>query len=222
MKINKNLQIAAFIINLLIFIMEAYFFIVCIKDSGIGVMEFYTQDSNMLAMTVSFIFVLTYAIKWTKEREKARRNGSILNPQVLRIPGWLTALRFSATCCLTLTFAVVVAVLAPMVGGLKGYAFMLFNGNFICFHFLAPILSFVSFMFLENGQKLTNRSLWAGILPTALYAAVIMILNITRKITGPYPFLHIYEQSLPVTVFWFIAILGGDVVIAVIIRKIKR
>ena len=46
------------------------------------------------------------------------------------------------------------------------------------------------------------------------------ILNIAKLYVGPYPFLHVYEQPVYMTVFWIFAIIGGNVLIARLVQMV--
>ena len=55
---------------------------------------------------------------------------------------------------------------------------------------------------------------------TIVYAIPVLILNIAKLYVGPYPFLHVYEQPVYMSVFWILAILGGNVVIARLVQMV--
>ena len=48
----------------------------------------------------------------------------------------------------------------------------------------------------------------------------MLILNIAKLYVGPYPFLHVYEQPVYMSVFWILAIIGGNVLIARLVQMV--
>ncbi len=152
---------------------------------GIATLRYYTVLSNIFALAVSVLYV-SFSL---------RTKGNI--------PVFITFLRYAAAVCLTLTFLVVTFIFIPMAG-----TSVLFEGVNLFQHLLCPVISFVSFMFFENRSKLSKRHIFLSLIPTFTYAAVIIILNILRVVSGPYPFLMVYEQSVAESVMWFFIVNG--------------
>ena len=59
-------------------------------------------------------------------------------------------------------------------------------------------------------------------IPPVLYAAVIVTLNLTRTVRGPYPFLLVYEQPVWASLLWAGVILGTAWLIALLLVLVKR
>lgn len=151
---------------------------------------FFTNDSNLLA-GVSALCLLAALLK----------NSGAAPPR------WITRLRYTATLCLTLTFCVVVLVLAPMMGG---YYEMVIAGEFKCYHLICPVLSFISFVFFEQGgQSLERKDRLIALIPVVLYACVLVVLNAAGVVDGPYPFLRVRSQPLWQSALWGILLFGG-------------
>lgn len=185
MKKNKT-EWTALIINAAVALMEVMPTVNSFQKSGLGTLKFYTIDSNLIAMVSSFLYV--FAFFCTKK------------------PKCLAFLRYLAAVNLTITFLVVVLVLAPSMGG---YYNMMIAGNFLVHHTISPILTFISFVFLEKDLKPKRKAVSQSVIITVIYAVILVILNLTGTVYGPYPFLHVYEQSPAVSVLWFAGIIAG-------------
>ena len=115
---------------------------------------------------------------------------------------------YVATCCLTVTFLTVTFVFAPMIGK-GGIRMMLLSGAMLFTHLLCPVVAVLSFLLLEHRPVLMKKTVWIALIPTVLYAAVAVLLNILRVWKGPYMFLLVYEQPVWASVLWGIMILSG-------------
>lgn len=167
--------------------------------------RYYTQDSNLFSLIASAAFAL-WLLKNLKTKAKV--------PMILRM------LRYMGATALSLTFLVVLLILAPANGANGHYIMMFSKWSSFCFHTLCPILSFISFCFLEKHEKLTMKDNFIVIVPTCIYAVVLLIMNAARIIEGPYFFFHIYEQPVWTSIMWLIVIVTFDFLIGLAIRKI--
>lgn len=205
MKSETKVKLAT-ISNAIIVCMVLYSTIVALINDGWGFFKYYTQLSNLFG-GITASFALHYYVHKIKHSE-------------IVVPEWVRHIRYSSTCCLTLTFLVVVFFLAPERGGWEGYRSMLFEGISIFTHFLTPILSIVSFLCFET--KAEKPRLLYGIIPTIVYAIILVILNALKVLRGPYFFLHVYEQPLYMTFVWCVVVIGIDTLIAFALSKINR
>ncbi len=182
-------MIAALIVNILLFAMELYATLDSYRECGWAGLRYYTHLSNVTALLASGVFLLAY---FTGNK-------------------WLSALsvgaRFVATCMLLFTFLVVIFVLTPIdvKSGINPSHYYLGNVTMI-HHVIAPILSFVSFVFFEKNTTLTPAFIWIAMGITIVYSIILMTLNIRRILVGPYPFFHVYEQSVLASVGWIVAL----------------
>ncbi len=175
------------------------------RATGFGMLQFYTVDSNLLAMgaaLVSIIYKLVCAAKKTE------------------VPRWVGMLKYMALSCLAVTFFTVLLVLAPMYG-LKGYIIMFFSRDMLYHHFICPILAAVSFFLFDMPVAKPKRAAAAALVPTLAYAVVAICLNLTRTIEGPYPFLRVYEQSVWTSVMWCVLITLGAYGLALLLARLK-
>lgn len=137
------------------------------------------------------------------------------------LPSWVYVLKYLAVCTVLVTFTVVIFILVPMAGGLSALPYYLFHGAMLYHHTLCPILGFVSHVFIDRASLPDRRvTLWA-LIPTLLYAVVAAVLNAARILYGPYPFLHIYEQSFWMSAVWYIVILCLAWALAFLVWKLS-
>ena len=185
---------AALAVNLLIVILEILAFSRSLPVYGMRIFVYYTKDSNLLSLIASIVFAASAGL--------ALRNGKDSVPVSVR------TLRYVATCCLTVTFLTVTFVFAPMIGK-GGIRKMLLSGAMLFTHLLCPVAAVLSFLLLEHRPVLMKKTVWIALIPTVLYAAVAVLLNILRVWKGPYMFLLVYEQPVWASVLWGIMILSG-------------
>lgn len=156
--------------------------------------EYYTNDSNILALISSLLFIIFYK----KEKD------------------FVKDIRFLATSCLTVTFLVVVFVLCPMYS--FNYKLLMFTDIYLVFHTIVPILSMFSYIVLENGSS----KKYLCLIFTMIYAIILIILNILNLIKGPYPFLMVTTQNPLVTILWGIIIIGGSHIIEILVNRLNK
>ena len=178
-------EVSALICNVLLTAMVIIGTILAFRQYGTGLLKYYTVDSNLLCFISGILYVLFMLMKRKQEE----------------IPYWVMVLRLMATVCLAITFIVVVAYLAPIriwkPDGtyLENLRILLFQGDMFYQHLLCPIISFISFVFLEGDRRLNKKkNVWFGMLPTFVYGIIMLMLNILGKVNGPYPFFRIGED----------------------------
>lgn len=199
---NKIQLNTALCINISVIVMEIFGYIWTLSNIGIRTFVYYTTDSNLFSLITNCIFSIFLAKALIEN-----------NPDI--IPHWVRILKLMSVTCLALTFFSVTLFTSFTE---ETYADMLFKDDRIFFHVLCPILSIISYIFFELHSELKTVHSLIAIIPTLLYAAVILILNIRYIVYGPYPFLYIYEQSIFISCFWFIATVGGAFILSVPIR----
>ena len=199
-------QIGSLILNAIIVVLELIGLWLSVHTHGASLFQFYTQDSNLLTLLACAVLTVYTA--------RALKDGS--KP----VPAWAATLKYTAACCLAVTFVVVLFVLAPMEEG--GYGVMLLQGSMLYHHLLCPVLALVSFIFLETDISLCRRPVVLAFIPTLLYAVVAVILNLLSLLDGPYPFLRIREQPAYMSLFWFAVIVGGACLLAWLVLLANR
>jgi len=188
----------ALIINIIIIIVELLAFGKNLLVEHNIAIEYYTNDSNILALISSILFIIFY----NKNKE------------------FVKDIRFIATSCLTVTLLVVIFILSPMYE--FNYKLLMFTDNFFILHTLAPILSIISYVALEDRS---NKN-YLCLAFTTLYAIIMIVLNVLNIVDGPYPFLKVNTQDILVSLLWGIIIIGGSYLISLCLnllnKKIKR
>ncbi len=202
---QKSKYLLEAVLNLLIFISSLSGCIIIFLKQGFTMLMFYTVDSNILALLASLL-VGIYALK-------AYKSG-------VKIPESIKMLKYISVCCLTVTFIVVVLVLAPM-NGIKGYQMMLFSGDMLFHHLISPVLSILTFLMFDRVSYSNSKSASFALIPTIIYAVILITLNLLRIVEGPYPFLRVYAQPFYLSLIWFILIVGGAYLIAYGLAKSK-
>ena len=160
-------------------------------------MEYYTEDSNLLLLISSSIFLIY-----------------LLNNK--KLPTWFKSLRYAAIVSTTLTLIIVLAVLSWTTN--LGLYHLLFKGSMLYHHTLCPILAILSFVLIEKYERL---NVIYGLCFTIIYAIILIFLNIIKIVKGPYPFLLIYNQPVIHSIIWIILILAITYAIALILKKVN-
>lgn len=186
------------LLNVLIIIFEVRALIMNLHENGL-LIEYYTIDSNMLALVSSMIYFVYL----------------ILDE---RMPRWLELFKYMTTICLTITFLVVLFILAPMYS--FNYKFFLLDGAFVYQHLLCPIIAIITFLFFDTLHKFNIKDYIRGIYLTVIYAIILITLNIVGVVKGPYPFLMIKEQSVTASILWSLFLTLFDYAIAVCLGKL--
>ena len=168
---------------------------------------YYTCDSNILLMLAAAAEVY-FCLRVLAGRERA-------------LPRRLLMLRYCATCAAALTLLVVVLIFVPMSGP-GAFRQLLLTGSLKYLHLLCPLLGLLGFLFLEDLSWLRLRHTLYAMVFTVVYAAVIVILNLTGTVTGPYPFLLVYAQPVWASVLWAAVILGTAWLIAAGLYLVKK
>ncbi|MCH3971732.1 MAG: hypothetical protein LKE53_03010 [Oscillospiraceae bacterium] len=192
--------------SLAIVVMEIVSACMSWSEHGVRMFTFYTEDSNLLALAACGVYSYFLIREIAKGRE---------------IPVWATMFKYIGTCCLMLTFLVVVCILAPMLGGARGYQAMLLENSMLYHHLICPLVALASCLFADADPLPVKRAALYAMVPTLVYAAVIIVLNICRALSGPYPFLMVYRQPWWASVLWCVGIIGFAYVIALALAALR-
>ena len=152
--------------------------------------QFYTVCSNVFLMVVCALYV------WHQAR--------ILAGKQFFVPSWLRVLRYFATCTVMVTFFVVVLILAPMSSEplTAAWRYDLLSRDMCGMHLLAPMLGLLTYVRTEGGALTDGRLPRRALAPTLFYAAILLALNLSGTVNGPYPFLRVREQSVWASILW--------------------
>ena len=197
----------ALVFNLAIIACEIAAIIIVFFKLGCYPLVYYTEDSNLFAL-VACAVMAGFQVRYLKSGKE--------------IPHSVQMFKYMAAAVLSVTFIVVLAVLSPMRGdGINGWLYMLFNKDSTFLHTLCPILTILSFVLFEKEPHLDAKSAFTAIIPTLIYAIVLIILNIVGAVDGPYPFLRVMNQPVYMSFVWFIVIVGGAFFLALLLQKLN-
>ncbi len=188
-KVSKKFVISI-LLNSLIVMFGIVGAILSFRTYGWRVFEFYTENSNYLGLVVSLIYCVAAVVALYNNKKVARV---------------IYVLRFISTLCLTITLVVVVTLLAPLMPN-KFNELMLRDVG-LYYHLICPLLSLISFLFFEREVKLYKKDFYLALIPTIVYGVIVILLNLFKVITGPYPFLYLYEFKWYQTTLCLLAIL---------------
>ena len=192
---------ASLLFNVLIVLFEIIGIIETLKINNKISFEYYTEDSNILALISSTLFVI-YLIK---------------NKKISR---WLQIFKYATTICLSITFIVVLFVLGPMYN--FDYSFLLFDRALFFQHLVCPILCFITFISFDYIKPLSVADNFIGLILTLIYSLILIILNLFEIVTGPYPFLMVREQSVSISIAWSISLFVLSYMIALSLRILAK
>lgn len=199
--------IFALILNLAILGMECYAIIGELRKKE-PMVQYYTFDSNVIGGISSGILGFYLLFRVIGGLASGLSLAETLET-VAAVPAWMAIFKYWATCWLALTIIVVVTVLAPMEGK-GGYKEQLVHPFLRYEHVFCPILAIISFLFLDPTPAMGWQVILIPWFATWVYAAIVTVRNVTRKMHGPYPFLYVHEQPVWASVLWGFAILAGD------------
>ncbi|MBQ3405015.1 MAG: hypothetical protein IJG63_06335 [Oscillospiraceae bacterium] len=199
----SNRMGAAVILNCTLIILELMALGLNIDRLGTSLFLYYTQDSNLLALVAAILYSI-YATA-------SIRRGTA-------IPAWMPVLKFTAVCCLMMTLCVTAFILAPALGE-GSIRYLLFTGTMFYQHFLCPLLALASFLFFETELRPTRSDCVWAVIPTVLYGAVLILLNVAHAANGPYFFFMIYDQPVYMSVLWCALLFFSAYIISRVVRQ---
>lgn len=204
----RRKSLVALILNIILVIFGLIGVILASKEIE-NILLFYTEDSNILAIISSLLFVIFLIVK----------------KDIKYIPTWVCIFRYVATCCLSVTMIVVITILIPSdnISYFDGIKHFMLEGSMLFHHFLCPVISFISFTMFEGNEKLNKKkTIWFAIIPTFIYGLLFTTLNVLRIVDGPYPFLRVHNQSWFMSIVWIIVIFVGNYLIAKLVLYLNQ
>ncbi len=180
--------------------MEIWALRIAWRDSGVSMLRYFTNESNLLALAVCGIDGLVTA--WTMWRGREKR------------PAWAKLLRYITASCLLLTFLVTLCISVPMNSGgtwssfWDAFAGFMLQETYLCLHTLCPVVLFFSFALLEPSPPLSRRHTLLPALLVLGYGIVTLCLVGIGRYEAPYPFLNVHGQSIYATVLWCVGLFG--------------
>ena len=163
---------------------------IVLESTKLGMLKFFTVDSNMFIGMVSFVFAI-YEIK-------------LIKGKISDIPTKVYILKLMATVGVSVTFLTVFCYLGPISKG--GIPSMIKNSN-LFFHLLIPVISMTNFAFFEKTNKLKFRYTLYGIIPSVIYS-IFYLINVL---------IHIENGKVSPIYDWYWFVQGGLWQMAIVI-----
>lgn len=190
----------AIFFNLLFIILELIGFFIVLNDGNFIEFKYYTEDSNLLALIVSIIYLVHLMFK-------------------IKITRFLSLVRLTSVISLMITFLTVIFILMPSYN--FDFNYMYWNSN-LFFHLICPLLYFYIYFKIDRKFKAKYYEILYTLIPTFIYAIVLVTLNIINKIDGPYPFLRVHNQDIFTSISYFLFSIIAGYTIGTCINKIKN
>lgn len=190
----------AIFFNLLFIILELIGFFIVLNDGNFIEFKYYTEDSNLLALIVSIIYLVHLIFK-------------------IKITRFLSLVRLTSVISLMITFLTVIFILMPSYN--FDFNYMYWNSN-LFFHLICPLLYFYIYFKIDRKFKAKFYEILYTLIPTFIYAIVLVTLNIINKIDGPYPFLRVHNQEIFTSISYFLFSIIAGYTIGTCINKIKN
>ncbi len=175
--------------NAILFILELIGLILSVRAFKSSAFIYYTNLSNYFALIASLIVCIAAIICLKKKTP---------------MPSFFYYLKFTVNVCLAITFLVCFCLLIPLKPDIL--EFMVAKYANLLYHIICPILSTVVFFAIEKSETINKNIIFISSLPTLFYGITLSILNLTRKVLGPYPF-FIY-RSYPLLTFCIPCVFG--------------
>lgn len=176
-------SLADLTLNLIIICAEACSLIGVFARYGVKSFAYYTNLSNFLAFFASSVCSVCLV--------KMLFFGG-------KLPSFAVKLKFFAVTSLAVTVGVVAFALLPVLlcssGGITNGSVKITVSS-IFLHFVCPLLAFVSFVAFEK-TKLSFSLVVFAALSTLFYGLVMLFLNFSGIIVGPYPFFEVRSHKI--------------------------
>ena len=189
------------VFNLLFLICELVGLGIIMLGGNKSLFEYYTVDSNLFALIMTVVYL--YFVCANKKINKA-----------------IYLLRLMSLVSLMITFLVVLFILTFMVS--FKFLFWGYYGTNLILHIICPLLLLYIYFKFDEKVKVNKYELIYNMIPTLIYAIILIILNIKGIVDGPYAFLRFNFQPLYQSVLWFILIVGVTYPIGYILNKLKK
>ena len=189
------------VFNILFLICELVGLGIIMLGGNRSLFEYYTVDSNLFALIMTVVYL--YFVCTDKKISKA-----------------IYLLRLMSLVSLMITFLVVLFILSFMVP--LQFLFWGYYGTNLILHVICPLLLLYIYFKFDEKVKVNKYELIYNMIPTLIYAIILIILNIKGIVDGPYAFLRFNFQPLYQSVLWFILIVGITYPIGLVLNKLKK
>lgn len=183
-------------LDLVITVLAAYAMYTMYQKCGTGMFGYYSVCSVFYLLVVCFVC--------------ADYTFQIMRAKNIQFPKFLHLFKYFAVCTSVLALVQAVFVTAPMTASAQGItlgqaeAASLLKGENLYLNLICPILGVISLLLCSEFTGSKKSVAIYALIPTLVYAVVIIILNGKGSITGPAPF-DTAAQPWYMTVVWFAA-----------------
>lgn len=139
------------------------------ENIGNRLLIYFTVQSNLFAAAVAIVMAVAQIL--------------YLKGKIAKLPKWLYVVKFVSVIGVMITMLTVVGYLAPLYGFDK----MFLNSN-LFFHLLAPLTTFISFVFFERSDRINFADIFFGMIHFVVYGVVYMIVAFSHEENGVIPF----------------------------------
>jgi len=167
---------------------------------GFAYLRYYTVISNALFTLVSLALLILLIMM---------RAGKIT-----RIPRAVLMIKYISASMLSVTFWIVLVMLAPRLG-----IVFLFSGANFWYHLIIPFISIGEFILLDRFGKISFKETFLTLIPTLLYAAVYITNVAVNGRTPKNDFYGILNWGLPVGILILLLILAINWGSALLLRS---
>ena len=123
-----------------------------VEEVGLKTFRMFTVLSNML-VGVTSAMTIPFAVDGIIKKN-------------YHLPRWIVALTFTGVTCVSLTFLVALTALSAYAGFSK----MMLAGSNLYLHTIVPVMSIISFLFINAYHNVKFRTTFIAIIPVFIYA----------------------------------------------------
>ena len=217
---NKKKLIVSLILNILIFVMVTlgtiFMFIgfkfmsneQVLSVSGLSFFRYYTVDSNIFVGFASLMLIICESL--------------LLSKKIKEIPKFVYVFKYIGTVAVVLTFLVTLFYLVPSYGDKFLYLYQ--NSN-LFFHLLVPILSFISFSFLETVElefKYTLYGISTMVVYGIYYSINVLMHQENGKVSLEYDWYGFVKNGTSFMIIVFAIMIVVTYLASLVIYKINK
>jgi hypothetical protein len=128
-----------------------------VEEVGLKTFRMFTVLSNMF-VAITAAMSIPFAVDGIRQKN-------------YHLPRWIVNLTFASVTCITLTFLITVFILSPK----SGFVLMMATGSFLFMHTLVPIISIVSFLFINIYHNVKFKTTFYALIPVLAYAVTYIV-----------------------------------------------
>ena len=127
-----------------------------VEEVGLKTFRMFTVLSNML-VGVTSAMTIPFAVDGIIKKN-------------YHLPRWIVALTFTGVTCVSLTFLVALTALSAYAG----FAKMMLTGSNLYLHTIVPVMSIISFLFINAYHNVKFKTTFIATIPVFIYATTYL------------------------------------------------